>query len=34
MRCEVENEVVTKVKIAYAEYHSAHLVSDLERALA
>ncbi|OIR00542.1 cobalt-zinc-cadmium resistance protein CzcC precursor [mine drainage metagenome] len=33
MRHEVENEVVARVKIAYAQYHSAHLVGDLDRDL-
>ncbi|MDA8232660.1 MAG: TolC family protein [Magnetospirillum sp.] len=33
MRQEVENEVVARVEIAYAQYHSAHLVSDLDREL-
>jgi outer membrane protein TolC len=29
MKRQVENELVAKVKVAYAEYHSAHLVSDV-----
>lgn len=33
MRREVENEVITRVKIAYAQYHSAHLVGELDREL-
>ena len=30
---QVENELVAKVKVAYAEYHSAHLASDVARDL-
>ena len=33
MRQEVENEVVARVEIAYAQYHSGHLVGDLDRDL-
>jgi outer membrane protein TolC len=33
MKRQVENELVAKVKVAYAEYHSAHLVSDVARDL-
>ncbi|MEO0035770.1 MAG: Cobalt-zinc-cadmium resistance protein CzcC [Pseudomonadota bacterium] len=33
LKTQVENELVAKVKVAYAEYHSAHLVSDLARDL-
>ena len=33
MRRQVENELVAKIKTAYAEYHSAHLVNDLAQDL-
>ena len=33
MRREVENEIVARVEITYAQYHSAHLVGDLDRDL-
>jgi len=33
LKRQVENELVAKVKIAYAEYHSAHLASDAARDL-
>jgi outer membrane protein TolC len=33
LRTQVENELVAKVKIAYAEYHAAHLTIDLARDL-
>jgi len=33
MQRQVENELVSKVKVAYAEYHSAHLVIDAARDL-
>jgi outer membrane protein, heavy metal efflux system len=33
LKRQVENELVAKVKVAYAEYHSAHLVIDLARDL-
>lgn len=33
MRHEVENEIIARVKIAYARYHSAHQVADLDREL-
>ncbi len=33
MRQEVENEVVARVEIAYAQFHSAYLVVDLDRGL-
>ena len=33
LRRQVENELVAKVKLAYAEYHSAHLASDVARDL-
>ena len=33
LKAQVENELVAKVKVAYAEYHSAHLVSGLARDL-
>lgn len=33
MKRQVENELVAKVKVAYAEYHSAHLVIDTARDL-
>jgi outer membrane protein TolC len=33
LKRQVENELVAKVKVAYAEYHSAHLVIDAARDL-
>ena len=33
MRKQVENELVAKIKTAYAEYHSAHMAGDLARDL-
>ncbi len=33
LRAQVENELVAKIKIAYAEYHAAHLTIDLARDL-
>jgi len=33
LKRQVENELVAKVKVAYAEYHSAHLVSGVARDL-
>jgi outer membrane protein TolC len=33
MRKQVENELIAKIKTAYAEYHSAHLVGDVARDL-
>ena len=33
LKRQVENELVAKVKVAYAEYHSAHLASDVARDL-
>ena len=33
LKQQVENELVAKVKVAYAEYHSAHLASDVARDL-
>jgi outer membrane protein TolC len=33
MRRQVENELIAKIKTAYAEYHSAHLVNDLAQNL-
>lgn len=33
MRRQLENELVAKIKTAYAEYHSAHLAGDLARDL-
>jgi len=33
LRAQVENELVAKIKVAYAEYHAAHLTIDLARDL-
>jgi len=33
LRVQVENDLVARIKIAYADYHSAHLVGDLARDL-